>query len=403
MSVLKVAGLALASLIVLSAQERAGNQSFRIPQGWTRTDQPGSTVLSPTAEPKNTVALLLTGHPLQDDFRQTFDRDVKRLNGDLRLVKAGEVQSRRTPDGIDLLALTVELQSSSGGRTVRYYLAANPSGRLEMALYMTTPALFQRYWPAMQQFVSTWSFATRNTSPATTPPPPADPGPIGTTASNRLDGVYIGYKYNYVTVLGVVQKKAVNDYFSFFPDGTVYWGLPQTGLAGFNLARACQGGRQDFCGTYQLNGEQITILLNNGTYKQAGSVMGSKIQLADRPYTLAGDPAKSAAHTLEGDFGRADAMPGEDLARRFIRFTRDGQFVDQGIVNVVTSSDISTGSPRFERQSGSGTYKLAPYTLILRYSDGYQRQLGVTIQPSDMEKPALQQLFVNTYTLVRRR
>jgi hypothetical protein len=131
--------------------------------------------------------------------------------------------------------------------------------------------------------------------------------------------------------------------------------------------------------------------------------MPGKIQLADRPYTLAGDPAKSTAHTLEGDFGRADAMPGEDLARRFIRFTREGQFVDQGIVNVVTSSDISTGSPRFERQSDSGTYKLAPYTLILHYSDGYQRQLGITIQPSDLDKPALQQLFVNTYTLVRRR
>jgi len=66
------------------------------------------------------------------------------------------------------------------------------------------------------------------------------------------------------------------------------------------------------------------------------------------------------------------------------------------------TSGISTGNPRFERAAGAGTYTLAPYTIILRYSDGYQRQLGVTIKPDDMEKPALTQLFVNTYTLVRR-
>ena len=101
-------------------------------------------------------------------------------------------------------------------------------------------------------------------------------------------------------------------------------------------------------------------------------------------------------------FGRADARPGEDLARRFIRFTHDGHFQDQGIVTTIVPSDISTGNPRFERAAGAGTYTLAPYTIILRYSDGYQRQLGVTIKPEDMEKAALTQLFVNTYPLVRR-
>jgi hypothetical protein len=182
----------------------------------------------------------------------------------------------------------------------------------------------------------------------------------------------------------------------------VYWGLPQTGLAGFNMARACQG-RQEFCGTYQKSGDQVAIALNRGTYRQAGTIAPGGLQIADRTYKLQGDISKSAAHALEGDFGRADAQPGEDLARRFIRFTRDGRFADQGIVTTVVSSDISTGSPRFERPGGSGTYTLAPYTLILHYSDGYQRQLGVIIDPSDMDKPALSQIFVNTYTLVRRR
>jgi hypothetical protein len=99
---------------------------------------------------------------------------------------------------------------------------------------------------------------------------------------------------------------------------------------------------------------------------------------------------------------RADAQPGEDLARKFIRFTRDGQFMDQGIVLAVTNSEIINGNPRFERPAGSGTYRLAPYTLILRYADGYQRPLALIVDPADLDKPSLSRLLVNTYTLVSR-
>lgn len=410
MSTLRVVALAALSVVSLPAQDRADNQIFRIPQGWTRTDAPGATVLSPKAEPKNLVVLVLSGRPLTADFRETFDHDVKGLNGTMKVVKAGEVQSRHAPEGVDLLATSVELQAGPLQRSYRYYMGASVNGRFEILMYMAaTPVLFQRYWPTVQQFVSTWSFANlpKAASPGTeagtdAAPPAPKAAASGDAPANRIEGVYSGYKYNYVNVLGAVQKKAVNDYFSFFPDGTVFWGLPQTGLVGFNMARACQG-RVEFCGTYQVNGDQVVIVLNRGTYRQVGSIAPGGFRIADRPYTLQGDPAKSAAKMLEGDFGRADAQTGEDLARRFIRFTRDGRFVDQGIVTTVCSSDISTGSPRFERAAGNGTYSLGPFTLILHYSDGYTRQMGITIQPGDMDKPSLSQIFVNTYTLVRRR
>src|SRR5713226_8276261 len=407
MSIGRVICLAAMAVYVLNAQDRAGNQIFNIPPGWIRSDLPGSTILSPSAEPKNMVVIMLGGRPLNGDFRETFDRDVTGMNGTQRAISSGEVQSRHTPAGVDLLATTVELRASNGVRSGRYYMAASVRGRYEIMTYMAaTPALFKRYWPAVQRFVTTWSFA--NLTDSSAPPaeavpaaPPAEAAPATSPAPNRLEGVYEGYKYIYTTVLGAVQKKAVTNYFSFFPDGTVYWGLPETGLAGFNMARACQGALE-FCGTYQMNGDQVLIALNRGTYRQAGVRSPGGLLIENRPYTLLGDPAKAAAHGLDGVFVRADARPGEDLARRFIRFTLDGRFVDQGIVTTVTSRDISTGNPRFERAAGMGTYQLAPYTLILRYSDGYQRQLGVTIKPSDMDQPVLTQLFVNTYTLVRR-
>ncbi|HEX3880795.1 MAG TPA: hypothetical protein VHW24_27625 [Bryobacteraceae bacterium] len=415
----RVAGLLVLSLFLLGAQNQAGNQTFHIPQGWIQTDSARATILSPSAELKDAVALVLSGHPFTGDFRAAFDQDVKAMNGALRVLRGSEVQGRRTADGVDLLATTVDLQAANRASPKRFYMAASVRGRYELMVYTAaTPALFQRYWPAVQQFISTWTFANLNTPAAppaeavpTAPLPGApkapaletSPAPAGVTPPNRLEGLYLGYKYNYVTVLGVVQRKAVNDYFSFFPNGEVYWGLPQTGLVAFSMATACAGGKADFCGTYRINGEQLSIVLNRGTYRQGGSVAGGTLQIEDRKYTLQGDPSKSSAHTLEGDFGRADAQPGEDLARRFIHFTRDGRFVDQGIVTTVVSSDISSGNPRFERAAGSGTYNLAPYTLILHYSDGYQRQLGIYVAPSDMEKPALSQFFVNTYSLVRRR
>ena len=404
MKIARVVWLAVASLSLLAAQERAGNQIFRMPPGWAHADQSGVTVLSPTAEPKAYVVLMLAGHPLNGDFRATFEQDVRGMNGTLALVSASPVQARRTPEGVDLLAITVELRNPNGVPSLRYYLAASVGGRIESMTFMTVSrVLFQRYWPTVQQFIAGWTFdsAAAPAAPPTETAAPAAPAATSTLPPDRLEGVYSGYKFIYATTLGVVQRKAVNNFFSFFPNGTVYWGLPETGLANFNMARACPPA-PEFCGTYQVTGDRVDILLNRGTYRQVGTLTAGALQIEDRRYTLEGDISKSAARAIEGVFGRADAQPGEDLARRFIRFTRDGRFQDQGIVTTITTADISTGNLRFERAAGAGTYTLAPYTIILRYSDGYQRQLGVTIKPEDMEKPALTQLFVNTYTLVRR-
>ncbi len=44
-----------------------------------------------------------------------------------------------------------------------------------------------------------------------------------------------------------------------------------------------------------------------------------------------------------------------------------------------------------------------PYTLVLQYQDGYQRQIAVTMQPEDLDKPLISKLLANTYTLVLRK
>jgi hypothetical protein len=81
---------------------------------------------------------------------------------------------------------------------------------------------------------------------------------------------------------------------------------------------------------------------------------------------------------------------------RAIRFTRNGQLEDRGIVETITPSEIINGNPRYERPDGSGTYRLEPYTLRLRYSDGYERTLPIVVEPAEIDRQALGRISVNT-------
>jgi hypothetical protein len=425
--------VSIAALLSAQAATDASHQVFQVPSGWERSDISGGTLLNPTAS-KNSVAIFLSGRPLPGTFREAFDSDIQAFSSGKRVVDGGQAQNRRSQNGVDLLFTTLTLKPSSGPTSYNYYLAANPQGRIEILLYSATSLdAFKRYLPEVQQFITTWTFAAPSDapySPLSVPPPglPAGDQPNPNTPpggppnlnppsnqqpnlsppaadnaglSDRMEGVYLGYKYNFKTTLGVVQKAASLDYYTFYPDGFVYWGLSDRGMLGFDRNQICAK-RPEACGTYQLNGEQITILVNRGTYRQSGVRTPDRIVLGDRPYILQGDPAKTPSHTLEGVWGRADARPGEDLARKLIRFTRDGKFMDQGLITTVAGNDMVNGNLRFERPGGSGTYQLSKYTLILRYTDGYLRSLPIIIPLADMDKPIPSQLLVNTYTLVMR-
>jgi len=407
--------LAALSPVLLQAQEdRAGNALFRIPPGWHREDVNGGTFLSPEGVPQGMVVIFLGGRPLSTSFRAGFDADLKGLSQGQRLVSASAVQSARSSEGVDLLSTTVELQAPNGARSHRFYLAANPPGRLEMAVYMAaTQQLFAAHWNEMLQFISGWHFPTQATSsgappsessgPSTAassgqasgPPAPVDPVVV---PPGRLEGIYSGYKYIYVTVLGVVQKQAALDHYTFFADGTVYWGIVP--MLGFDMARARQKD-PEYCGTYAVAGNKVTVSLGGGN-RFVAVRSGNVLQIEDREYTLLGDPARTPTKKLDGVFMREDAQPGEELARRSIRFTRDGHFEDQGIIETVLPSEIVNGEPIRERPSGRGYYQLARNTLLLRYSDGYEKRIPISIELPEQQKPRLTKISVNTYSLVLR-
>lgn len=121
MALCRPAGIFIFATIASLAQERADNQLFRMPPGWTRTDPPGATMLSPSAESPGVALVVLAGRPLQGDFRAMFGREVKGLNGTLRVIEQAPVENRRAPDGTELLAVAARLQGPTGGELVRYY------------------------------------------------------------------------------------------------------------------------------------------------------------------------------------------------------------------------------------------------------------------------------------------
>jgi hypothetical protein len=176
--------------------------------------------------------------------------------------------------------------------------------------------------------------------------------------------------------------------------------LPINGIAGFDIA-AEKRSSPEFTGEYQIDGDRITVILARGTYRRVGQRLPDRIVIEGRPYELRGDPSKLGPHPLDGTFFRVEAGT-SDLARRAIRFTGSGQFQDQGIVESVATTQIINGNPRMEPPAGSGTYSVSRYTLTLRYSSGYVRQLPITAEPEDLAKPKLTRIAINTYALASR-
>jgi hypothetical protein len=407
--------LALTALpTVARAADGATNQIVQVPAGWIRQDIGSGTVLMPNSAPAGSVQIVLQGYPAGDTLRAGFDRQCIGSTEGHRILKTGQLLTMRSQDGADMLGVTVEAQVADGSHRFEYCVGASTPGSLELLGYITTSLeLFQRYAPDVKQLIATRRFANLNTSAAAPAPAAPDTPPLGSSSdsaatkgghpSTKLQGVYSGFKFIFTNRLGVVQKSAQSDYFTLFSDGSVYNGLPDHGLVGFNMTRACAQGRQDFCGVYRINGEQITIVLNRGTYAQTGTQTAGGFNIGGRDYLLQGDPAKAPTHALEGLYIRADARPGEDLARKFIQFTRDGRFQDEGLVTTVAGTDITGGNLHFERARGVGIYRLANFTLILHYADGYERGLPILIRPEDQDQADPRAIFINTYMLVRGR
>jgi hypothetical protein len=83
---------------------------------------------------------------------------------------------------------------------------------------------------------------------------------------------------------------------------------------------------------------------------------------------------------------------GADLPQYFIGFTRDGQFAENGMLNLVAYSG--------DQRPGRGVSHIANNTLTLSYSDGRMVRRSFYIMPDDARGGSPPTIVVNTYSLL---
>jgi len=225
---------------------------------------------------------------------------------------------------------------------------------------------------------------------------PAAGSPAAATLPGRLSGIYRanvkeGTDPSDTLAAGDPAAKTPSySYLVFFPSGRVKKGLAYSGLDGFNdefqMSGAVRSGGNTATqwGMYQLsgNGGMIRFASANG-FGRSGpqqqlisglngeiwniTLYPDRLQIHGDTYFLM-DSGKG--RRLEGTY-----KPMGDPTQPGIAFTRDGEFVDQGILNTGAMANIRYGGGTgvaiaYEApHGGRGTYRLSNYTLTLNYAN----------------------------------
>ena len=193
-NLLLVAAFAANTALIASAQgvpgERFENWIFSAPQGWDkREDADGLRLTSPDGQ---ATMRLLPGEELSSiGLKSWLDGQLVLLEQDLTLQTAEDPQSTPTSDHYEWLVWARGLRNRQGPVLPRSYLAADPRGRAELLLFTAlTAEAFQRYLPALGQFIDSVKFANvlgvpklpPRTLPAIPVPSAADLSSLGLTA-----------------------------------------------------------------------------------------------------------------------------------------------------------------------------------------------------------------------------
>jgi len=106
---------------------------------------------------------------------------------------------------------------------------------------------------------------------------------------------------------------------------------------------------------------------------------------------------------LEGTYRREGFQQLSSGGQKGITFTRDGQFVDEGAFAaalVQVRKPVGSGEDFDDGRPGSGAYRIANYTLELKFSDGRTKRTCIFLEPG-VSKVNVRQFILNTYKFIR--
>jgi hypothetical protein len=182
------------------------------------------------------------------------------------------------------------------------------------------------------------------------------------------------------------------DWITFLPGGRFFARLPEEGLT-FDYEAAARKW-PEAVGTYQVSGNLVRV-----KWAQPG--------FPDRVFRL--DPSGELWEERtnwtplpKGDGLRLDgryAIVGNEYARAYIRFSPDGRFAEEGLLQHIGWKSLGTREERAvaEVPRGSGTYNFGDSTLELRYDDGRVARINFYTFSEQLKEPRPKVIYINSF------
>jgi hypothetical protein len=426
-SVLAILGFTL----ILTAQNnqpdiQSGDFMFRMPPGWKGTQNGNLTVLSaPMVTPGTTTSMMLATYGMVQDLRTSFGKVWEVLLKSYRIEEAGQVIAQRLPCGNDAVAISAVASDNTGKRWAASLVMAQSGNRSEVILFTSDdlqPQALAASKTALSAFLANLHFRSGEPGPDMAMGNPAAnpmasaPVPMA-GAQGRIAGIYRAATrpgVDPVASLDIFDSaKKTPDYtfLTFFPDGHVKKGLIPSGFDGYFVDSffrhdvANGGAIAAKWGQYQIGGGQGRIIFANGAL--AGQQLISGLRGEVWSFTQLPDRLQVQGETYylldSGNGLRLEGVykPSGDTTQPGIKFTGDGRFIDEGILDSKTATAIGLigggvgicygfDSPR----AGRGSYRISNYGLQLNYTNGKAPSSLFFIEPGS-SRDKVQVLYIN--------
>ncbi len=413
---LLVCGLAMAAGLAGQTSPpdtQVGNFLFKIPAGWDRQEKGDTTLLfAPSTSAGQVTFIALAADETKTDLRTSFNIEWEGFKKQYRILSGGQITPGRLPNGHETFYAGAIASDSNGVRWSVVALAAQLGNRIQTVMFMSNasdPPL-GNYVDAFQTFLADLRFTSE--SPPVNPAPAApaaavpSPAPSGNASplprgEGKFDGLY--------RAVGVVSGDPFSararigyKFVVFLPDGRFKESIIDEGLDHLDEDAEIRWNPVGW-GTYELRGDVGRIVFPPDQYSKEPIIWPFKAY-PDR-LVVRGDTYTLLDHCndlrLAGTFRRADYQT-TYAARQGITFTPDGKFTDEGVfaaAGVMVRKpgggyDFDDGAP------GSGTYRIANYTIELTYANGRVKRTSFYIEPGTA-RDNVREFYLNTWKFAR--
>jgi len=417
---------------------QAGDFLFRMPSGWKQQQNENMTVLSSPATDSQTVAVIvLATYPLDTNLKATFNKLWTELQKSYKVQQSGQITRQQIAGGHRALVTSATLVDNKGVQLAALFLVARNGPHAEGVLFLTNSLQAQSYsaqkallenFLVSLQFTSAVPGAEAPPAPSPVVNPAYQPGSDAATVSPnrtgtpggpaRFNGIYRAAAKpgeDTTSALATADPAARAPRYKFlvfFSDGTVKRGLIDKGFgevvqeSAMRLDISSGGKFATQWGKYQFSAGRGRIVFASavGGQQLVSGLRGNVWNVVQYPDRL--EINGDVYLLLEGGTGLLlDGIykPAGDRNQPGIKFTRDGQFVDQGIIDTGGGMAISGGGVIYAFESpkaGRGTYTISNYGLHLNYTNTQAPSLLFYIEPGT-SKNDVPTVYINNFRYQR--